>query len=568
MMSLMHPEGKPRSTDRSLPPRTQEDLGLDLLARELSGGSLTQREANGALARLPADIDSIVYRRQVLADIARSEELEEALTALLPKLRELTAFSRSVRDADAPLLQAVWRIGELELYVECIDDLCAAFDAAERDRAERDQGAALSEGFQALARYARDARAAEHFAPLKEELPRLKEGLKQKQSVTIGINLDERFRPVEAALLSVNPERFRQAGVLGRFLDSLESSPKYRVSAPLHRMPAPENIPERKIPLTPLFRDLDDVLRSLGKSLHRGLKEFLSVETAPLAGLEQELSFYLGAHRLKSRLEAAGLPTCFPHIADTSERRLGASGFYNLQLALRSLERHGTSGTAAGTAAGTAGGSAGEIVMNELEFGGDVGILVITGANQGGKTTFVQGAGIIQVMAQAGLFVPASSATVSPVDTVITHFPTGEAGNIETGRLSQELGDLAGMFDEATDKSLLLLNESLASTNAAEALVVAEEMLAALRRVGTRTLYATHLHEISERLGELNQPADAGPKVGGLTAETQWDGETVRRTYRIVPGSPQGRSFARDLARKHGISYTQLIEKFTERGLL
>ncbi|MFP4373091.1 MAG: MutS-related protein [Spirochaetaceae bacterium] len=543
----MHPDGKPSSTERALSSRTLEDLGLDLLARELTGGSLSRGAATKVLAQLPVDPETIVYRRKVLADIARSAELEEALDALLPKLRELTAFSRSAGESDAPLLQAVWRIGELELYVECIDDLCAAFDAAHRD-----DGAVLSDGFQALERYARHARAAEHFAALKEELPRLKEGLKRRQSVTIGINLDERFRPVEAALLSVNPERFRHSGILGRFLDSLESSPKYRVTAPLHSMPTPGNIPERKIPLTPLFRDLDDVLRPLGKSLHRGLREFLSVETAPLAGLERELSFYLGAHRLKSRLEGAGLPTCFPQIADTTERRLRASGFYNLQLALRALER----------------GEAEKIVPNELHLGDDVGILVITGANQGGKTTFVQGAGILQVMAQAGLFVPARSATVSPVDAIMTHFPTGEAGNIETGRLSRELGELAGIFDEATDRSLLLLNESLSSTSAGEAVAVAEEMLAALRRVGTRTLYATHLHEISERLDEINAPADVGPQARRLTAETEWDGETVRRTYRIVPGSPQGKSFARDLARKHGISYSQLIERFRARGLL
>ncbi|MFW6223893.1 MAG: MutS-related protein, partial [Spirochaetota bacterium] len=213
-------------------------------------------------------------------------------------------------------------------------------------------------------------------------------------------------------------------------------------------------------------------------------------------------------------------------------------------------------------------GEAEKIVPNELHLGDDVGILVITGANQGGKTTFVQGAGILQVMAQAGLFVPARSATVSPVDAIMTHFPTGEAGNIETGRLSRELGELAGIFDEATDRSLLLLNESLSSTSAGEAVAVAEEMLAALRRVGTRTLYATHLHEISERLDEINAPADVGPQARRLTAETEWDGETVRRTYRIVPGSPQGKSFARDLARKHGISYTQLIERFRARGLL
>jgi DNA mismatch repair ATPase MutS len=171
-------------------------------------------------------------------------------------------------------------------------------------------------------------------------------------------------------------------------------------------------------------------------------------------------------------------------------------------------------------------------------------------------------------MAQAGLFVPARSATVSPADTVLTHFPSGEAGSIETGRLSQELGDLARLFDSATGRSLLLLNESLASTNASEALVVAEEMLTALRRIGTRTLYATHLHEIAGRLEELNEPTDAGPKIGALTAETIWDGDAVRRTYRITEGTPYGKSFARDLAQRHGISYEQLLEKFENRGLL
>jgi hypothetical protein len=549
MITLMYPDGDSRPAEHPLPERTREDLGIDLLARELAGGSLSVRESAGVLARLPADPDTIRYRQQVLADIARSPRLRSALEALLPKLRELTMFSRSAREADAPLLDAIWRIGELELYVECIEDLVDAFEDA------RGELPTLSPGFTALAGYARTARAEPQFARLAEELPKLKEGLQQKQSVTIGINLDERFRPTEAALLSVNPHRFEQSGILGRFFDTLESTPGYRVSTPLHRMPKPENIPERKIPLTPLFRDLDEVLRSLGKSLNRNLKEFLAVETAPLSGLEGELSFYLGAHALKERLETAGLSTCFPEIARGEERRLEAAGFYNLQLALRAL-------------AGGGGGAGADIVANDIALDGTVGMLVITGANQGGKTTYVQGAGLLQVMAQAGLFVPAERATVSPADTVITHFPSGEAGSIETGRLSQELGDLAHMFDGATPDSLLLLNESLASTNAAEALVVAEEMLSALRRVGTRTIYATHLHEIADRLEHINEPPDAGPAVRGLTAETEWDGQSVRRTYRIVPGSPAGRSFARDLARKHGISYEQLIEKFKDRGIL
>lgn len=565
MLSLMYPDGEDRAREQALPQRTQEDLGLALLARELAGGSLSDRQATRLLAQLPTDRETIIHRQRILVDIAQHPELRDGLSALLPKIRELTMFSRSAREADAPLLQAIWRIGELELYLECIRDLCSAFDAVDAG-----QSGDLSAGLTTLADYARRAARTETFAALAEELPRLKEGLKQKQSVTIGVNLDERFRPTEAALLSVNPERFEQSGLLGRFFDTLEHSSDYRVSRPIHRMPSPASIPERKIPLTPLFQDLDTVLRSLGKSLHRGLREFLSVETAPLSGLEPEISFYLGAHTLKVRLEAAGLPTAFPTVAETEERSLQATGFYNLQLALRVLEAGGApseAGAPDGTASEAA-ATAGAVVRNDLDLGGRAGILLITGANQGGKTTFVQGAGILQVLAQAGLFVPAEEAVVSPVDTVVTHFPTAEAGSIETGRLSQELGDLARMFDLATNDSLLLLNESLASTNAAEALVVAEEMIAALRRIGTRTLYATHLHELADRLHRLNEPADVGPQVAGLTAETEWDGEQVRRTYRIVPGSPGGHSFARDLARKHGISYEQLLEKFRERGIL
>ncbi|MFO8063776.1 MAG: hypothetical protein R6V29_03985 [Spirochaetia bacterium] len=564
----MFPNEQSRSREYPLPRRTQEDLGLDLLAGELCDGALSRGRIDHALSHLPADGETVTYRRRVLADLAAAPELRNALEALLPKLRELTVFSRSAADTDSPLLQAIRRMGELELYVECIEDLCSAAHTAP-------SASRRSEGLTALFAYATEVRDTPHFAALKEELPRMKEGLKHKQSVTIGINLDERFRPSEAALLSVNPERFEQSGVLGKFLDSLSVSPRYRVSAPLHKMPSTPRVPEGKIPLTPLFQDLSDILKSLGRTLERSLKEFLSIETAELAGIEHELSFYLGAYRLKERLDEAGFATCLPTISEDNGRRLRAEGFYNVHLALRALqsprsgrESAGVEGADGEDEEATTAAAAASVVENDIDLGPEAGLAVITGANQGGKTTFVQGAGIIQVMAQAGLFVTARSAELSPVDTVLTHFPSAEGGNIETGRLSTELSELSALFESATADSLLLLNESLAGTNAGEALELAEEMLWALRRVGTRTLYATHLHGIIERLPELNTSSISGPVISGLAAETQWDGETMKRTYRIIPQAQQGKSFARDLARRHGVTYEQLVEQFSKRGLL
>ena len=126
MLSLMYPNEQSRSNEYTLPLRTKQDLGLDVLADEFSDQALSRGRIDHALSHLPADRETITYRRRILADLAASPPLREALEELLPKLRELTLFSRSGAETDSPLLQAIRRMGELELYVECIEQLCAA----------------------------------------------------------------------------------------------------------------------------------------------------------------------------------------------------------------------------------------------------------------------------------------------------------------------------------------------------------------------------------------------------------------------------------------------------------
>ena len=198
---------------------------------------------------------------------------------------------------------------------------------------------------------------------------------------------------------------------------------------------------------------------------------------------------------------------------------------------------------------------------------------VLTGPNLGGKTTYVQAVGLAHVLAQAGLFVPGRSAEISPVDAIYTHFPAAEQPSKASGRLGEEAQRLARIFSEATPQSLILLNESLSSTSPGESLYLARDTVCALRLLGARAIYATHLHELAACLDEVNATACDGPPtislVAGIVPSGQRSGDgDLGRTYRIAPGPPQGKSYAQEIAQRHGISLAQLRECLRQRGII
>ncbi|MFP4643742.1 MAG: MutS-related protein, partial [Spirochaetales bacterium] len=177
------------------------------------------------------------------------------------------------------------------------------------------------------------------------------------------------------------------------------------------------------------------------------------------------------------------------------------------------------------------------------------------------KTTFTQAVGLVYLFAQIGIFVPARDAKIEPVDVLDTHFPTAEHGSLETGRLSDEAERLSEIVDNITHDSLILLNESFASTSPHEAVSLAGELLKVLAEVGVRGVFATHLHELA------HHARDFGRSVAPLTAEAVVTDDTALRTYRVREGTPTGNSFARDVAVKHGLSYEQMKSRLRARGV-
>ena len=119
----------------------------------------------------------------------------------------------------------------------------------------------------------------------------------------------------------------------------------------------------------------------------------------------------------------------------------------------------------------------------------------------------------------------------------------------------------------------MLLNESLSSTSPGESLYLAEDILRAFRLVGCRAVFATHLHELAARADEINRDTAGDSTVVSAVAgaESTPPGSTngeARRTYRIEIGPPAGRSFARDIANRHGISFEKLLATLKARRVV
>jgi len=232
-----------------------------------------------------------------------------------------------------------------------------------------------------------------------------------------------------------------------------------------------------------------------------------------LAQLRREVAFHVGCVALEERLRALGLPVSVP---EPLGRGLTAQGLYDVGLAVRS-------------------GRA--VVGNDVAADGATTI-VITGANQGGKSTLLRAIGLAQVMMQAGMGVGAESFGAG-VGRVHTHFRREEDDALRSGKLHEELARMSRIVDRAAPGDLVLSNESFASTNEREGSRIARQLVDGLVEGGLRVVMVTHLHEFARGL------ADEGrDDVLFLRAERAEDGA---RTFRVVPGAPLPTSFGADL---------------------
>jgi DNA mismatch repair ATPase MutS len=238
------------------------------------------------------------------------------------------------------------------------------------------------------------------------------------------------------------------------------------------------------------------------------------------AQLRAELGFCVSCLNLRDRLLAAGMPVCFPVASGTRGNRLTARGLYDAGLVLS---------------------TGGPVTGNDLAADGKQ-LIMITGANQGGKSTFLRAAGQAQLMMQAGMFTAAESFAASSCSGVFTHFKREEDAAMERGKLDEELQRMSAITARIRPGGLLLCNESFASTNEREGSEIARQLIRALTEAGIRIVFVTHLYDLAESCYR-----SSARKALFLRAQREPDGS---RTFRLAEGEPLPTSYGEDLFRK------------------
>jgi DNA mismatch repair protein MutS len=577
--SLLWPSPQERERRRArLSPTTCGDLDLAAVVRALAGRDRRREEfAWSVLTDVGTGPDVIRYRQDVLDDLRRDSRLAARLGAVLPTLAELGRGGEppaSQREDDWGILKLTRRLADLALYVRAVADLRGALAEAEP----------RSAGLRSLAAELAAEAASPEFAALEQELPEMRERVRQGESITIAINLKPSWEPESAAILSIGPHVPGPASLVDRLFHGHQPA-EARALTPLRRAePVQLTNPDNA-----LFRDLRTLLEATAGPAVTALERYRALSAAKLAHLEPEIAFYLQAAALAARLAEAGLPLCRPEIAPPAERSTHVASGYNLALALRLMEARGAGPQ--------------RIVPSDIVFDGEGGrVWILTGPNRGGKTTFIRAVGLAHVLFSAGLPVPGRAARISPVDMIHTHFLAPETAKPGEGRLDEEAERLAEIFSEATPHSLLLLNEVLAGTSQVEALALAVDAVRGLRLLGARCIYATHLHDLAAAADRINesvpgadspvaslvagiQEGDADPGPEPIEIRRRGDPEgaageeavpdpadrgegEIRPTFHIVPGPPRMQSFASAIAQQHGISFGQLRERLRERGIV
>ena len=267
------------------------------------------------------------------------------------------------------------------------------------------------------------------------------------------------------------------------------------------------------------------------------IKKYVNITGYSLISLMPEILFYDRWAELTEKLIAAGMPVCKPGILDPAERSCSFKDIYNLKLAINKIN-----------------GEEINIIANDFEFSDKGRIYILTGPNRGGKTIFTQAVGIAMLMAQWGVYAPASSAAVSPCDNIFTHFPADENDTVDLGRLGEESQRLSKIFEVATRHSLLLLNESLATTSVAEGVFIAKDVVKAMRYLGARAVFNTHMHDLATSVDEINRTVEGDSAAESLITGVH-DGE---RSFKVSIAPPQGVSYAKDIAERYGVTFAQI----------
>ena len=451
-------------------------------------------------------VGAIGYRHEIMREL-ENEELARIIKDFTKRMRSIRKYLVQSNRLFNPLQKERWFMDAVDVYCEAVNILCRDLSAANLK----------SKGLLTFRKYLEDYTNSTSFVSLTEETRRMQAAI---AAVDYRIDIKGKEFSVRRSKSEVDYsaevektfERFKQG-----------SSNDYvtRFSEPVEMDELEATILGAVAQLYPeVFDDLDSYC-----------KQHVDFTDETINAFDREIQFYIGYLEFIESIRAAGLAFCYPEIMDTSKEISQREGF-DLALANKLVSENKP------------------IVCNNLFLKDIERICIISGPNQGGKTTFARAFGQAHYLASLGCPVPGKDARLFLFDKIFTHFEKEENVEDLRSKLEDDLTRIRDILNAATSRSIIIANEVLTSTTLDDAVFLGKRVMERLTRLDALCVWVTFVEEL----------ASYSSKAVSMVSMVEAENPSLR-TYKVVRRAPHGLSFAAAIARKYGLTYESLRER-------
>jgi DNA mismatch repair protein MutS len=491
--------------DGCVMPEFFQDLALDQVVESVLRG----REAYNLAPffyRPLQSTDAVAYRQEVMRDVGQPA-VQAAVTAFADAMRVVRGRLTKMDGSRHPIRERLLFLDAVRTYV----------DGVERLQKDLSTLPIRSRGLRGLAEYLSAHTGMRRFT----EKARTARILQQRLG-DIRYTVQIRGDRVRVSRYQGQTDYSSEiAAFFARFRQSDADGQRGDVPVHVDMNPVEATVLEYVAGLYP------DLFGAVG-DFYRQYPEFLDTV---IADFDREAQFYLAWTEYVDYLGGFGLRFCLPEVSAT-DKELHVEGSFDVALADRLVP------------------ASRPVICNDIDLHGAERILVVTGPNQGGKTTFARMAGQLHHLARIGCPIPGHRGQVFLVDQIFTHFPRAELANDPHGNLAEELLDIRRILDRASAKSLVVVNELFTSTALQDALYLSDKIMRRLAGVDLICVYVTFIDELSRW----------GPGTVSMVSTVKPD-DPSERTFKVIRGPADGLAHSAALAGKYGLTYERLKDR-------